>query len=132
MVSEEQLACYDSVRRASASLRRMSTNNNTPLLDSRSGSMSLVRADHRRRGVRPRDSCHSAPGTLQRWVTAGSKVVVVVVVMVMVVVMMMMVMVMMVVVVVVMGVVVVVVVMVMVMVMMIKKKLDCEFLKYFL
>ncbi|XP_076470439.1 uncharacterized protein LOC143300563 [Babylonia areolata] len=65
--SEDQLACYDTVRRASISIRRMSTSNSTPLLDaSRSGSMSLVRNDNRRRGFRPRDSCHSAPGTLQR------------------------------------------------------------------
>ncbi|KAL8623835.1 hypothetical protein ACOMHN_058865 [Nucella lapillus] len=63
------MACYDAVRRASISVRRMSTSNSTPLLDhdgSRSGSVSLVRNDQRRRGFRPRDSCHSAPGTLQR------------------------------------------------------------------
>ncbi|XP_070212552.1 uncharacterized protein [Littorina saxatilis] len=64
--SEEQLAMYEAIRRASAGVRRMSHGATTPLLDSRSGSMSLVRNDHRRRGFRPRDSCHSAPGTLQR------------------------------------------------------------------
>lgn len=65
--SEDQLASYDAVRRASISVRRMSQSNSTPLLDeSRSGSISLARPDNRRRGFRPRDSCHSAPGTLQR------------------------------------------------------------------
>ena len=64
--SDDQLACYETIRHASATLRRMSHNNSTPLLSSHSGSMSLVRNDHRRRGFRPRDSCHSAPGTLQR------------------------------------------------------------------
>ncbi|KAK7469775.1 hypothetical protein BaRGS_00036202 [Batillaria attramentaria] len=64
--SEDQLASFEAVRRASASVRRMSHNNSTPLLGSRSGSMSLVREHRHRRGFRPRDSCHSAPGTLQR------------------------------------------------------------------
>ncbi|XP_025095632.1 uncharacterized protein LOC112564777 [Pomacea canaliculata] len=64
--SEDVLASYDAVRRASATVRHISHANNTPLLSSRSGSMTLVRDQRLRRGFRPRDSCHSAPGTLQR------------------------------------------------------------------
>ncbi|KAH9513361.1 hypothetical protein Btru_034734 [Bulinus truncatus] len=59
-----QMDNYNSIRRASASLRQMSHNRETPIMGSRAGSMTLDRPN--RRGHRFRDSCQSAPGTLQR------------------------------------------------------------------
>ncbi|KAL5021207.1 hypothetical protein ScPMuIL_000362 [Solemya velum] len=62
---ETQLMHYNSIRRASHTLRQLSQHRDTPLMSSRS-SLTLDR-DHRlRRGMRGRDTCHSAPGTLQR------------------------------------------------------------------
>jgi len=59
-----ELETYNSIRRASATVRQMSHNRETALLGTRSGSMTLDRP-HRHR--RPRtDTCHSLPGTLQR------------------------------------------------------------------
>ncbi|KAK7010520.1 epsilon-sarcoglycan [Biomphalaria glabrata] len=61
---EIQMENYNSIRRASAGLRQMSHNRETPIMGSRAGSMTLDRPN--RRGNRYRDSCQSAPGTLQR------------------------------------------------------------------
>ncbi|CAL1539606.1 unnamed protein product [Lymnaea stagnalis] len=59
-----QLEDYNSIRRASTNLRQMSHNRETPLMGSRAGSMTLDRTS--RRVNKGRDSCYSAPGTLQR------------------------------------------------------------------
>ncbi|XP_005091113.2 uncharacterized protein LOC101854772 isoform X2 [Aplysia californica] len=59
-----QMDTYNSIRRASATVRQMSHNRETALLGSRAGSVTLDRSY--RRQPRTRDSCHSAPGTLQR------------------------------------------------------------------
>ncbi|XP_059159382.1 uncharacterized protein LOC131943337 isoform X1 [Physella acuta] len=61
-----QLENYNSIRRASVSLRYMSQHRETPLMGSRACSMTLDRSN--RRNNRARDSCYSAPGTLQRQV----------------------------------------------------------------
>lgn len=63
-LSSVELEDYNSVRRASLTLRQMSRNRETPLLGSRANSMTLDRAH--RRNPRNRDACSSAPGTLQR------------------------------------------------------------------
>ncbi|KAK6178071.1 hypothetical protein SNE40_012904 [Patella caerulea] len=57
---------YDTIRRASRALRRMSYTRDTPLLEDQGNTMTLDRTDRARHGFRSRDSCHSAPGTLQR------------------------------------------------------------------
>ncbi|RUS70540.1 hypothetical protein EGW08_021698 [Elysia chlorotica] len=59
-----ELEDYNSVRRASLTLRQMSRNRETPMMGSRTNSMTLDRTQ--RRHNRNRDSCSSAPGTLQR------------------------------------------------------------------
>ncbi|BFZ01350.1 hypothetical protein BsWGS_04389 [Bradybaena similaris] len=58
-----QMENYNSIRRASANLRLMSQNRETPMMGSRASSMTLDRSQ--RRTYRPRDSSSSAPGTLQ-------------------------------------------------------------------
>ncbi|XP_041370682.1 uncharacterized protein LOC121384376 [Gigantopelta aegis] len=63
---DPQFNRYDSVRRASLTLRQMSKKRDTPLMGNRSESMTLDRDHIYRRGFRPRDACQSAPGTLQR------------------------------------------------------------------
>ncbi|GFR72086.1 epsilon-sarcoglycan [Elysia marginata] len=63
-ISSVELEDYNSIRRASITLRQMSRNRETPLLGSRANSMTLDRS--LRRHPRNRDSCSSAPGTLQR------------------------------------------------------------------
>ncbi|KAL3863738.1 hypothetical protein ACJMK2_005477 [Sinanodonta woodiana] len=66
---ETQMSGYNSIRRASLTLRSMSQKRDTPLLmqqPDRSGSLSLDREHRYRRGIRGRDSANSAPGTLQR------------------------------------------------------------------
>ncbi|OWF41513.1 uncharacterized protein LOC110462346 [Mizuhopecten yessoensis] len=57
---------YNSIRRASQGLRELSRKRDTLLLSSRSGSMTLDREHRYRRGMHGRDTCQSAPGTLQR------------------------------------------------------------------
>ncbi|CAG5119301.1 unnamed protein product [Candidula unifasciata] len=59
-----QMENYNSIRRATANLRLMSQNRETPIMGSRASSMTLDRSQ--RRPHRPRDSSSSAPGTLQR------------------------------------------------------------------
>ncbi|KAK3590136.1 hypothetical protein CHS0354_041187 [Potamilus streckersoni] len=66
---ETQMSGYNSIRRASLTLRSMSQKRDTPLLmqqPDRSGSLSLDREHRYRRGIRGRDTANSAPGTLQR------------------------------------------------------------------
>ncbi|XP_046576881.1 uncharacterized protein LOC124284808 isoform X2 [Haliotis rubra] len=63
--SREQYSRYESVRRASLSLRHMSQKRDTPLMNN-DQCMTLDRDHRHRRGFRPRDACQSAPGTLQR------------------------------------------------------------------
>ncbi|KAK3762328.1 hypothetical protein RRG08_006070 [Elysia crispata] len=63
-ISAVELEDYNSVRRASLTLRQMSRNRETPMMGSRANSMMLDRSQ--RRHHRNRDSCSSAPGTLQR------------------------------------------------------------------
>ncbi|XP_045189316.1 uncharacterized protein LOC123546810 [Mercenaria mercenaria] len=66
---ETQLIGYNSIRRASLSLRQLSHNRDTPLLssranrDARTASLNLDRDQRYRRGAR---GTASAPGTLQR------------------------------------------------------------------
>ncbi|XP_046327480.2 uncharacterized protein LOC124111734 [Haliotis rufescens] len=62
---DEQYSRYESVRRASLSLRHMSQKRDTPLMNNEH-CMTLDRDHRHRRGFRPRDACQSAPGTLQR------------------------------------------------------------------
>lgn len=59
-----QMENYNSIRRATANLRLMSQNRETPMMGSRTSSMTLDRSQ--RRLPRPRHSSSSAPGTLQR------------------------------------------------------------------
>jgi len=54
---------YNSIRRASATVRLMSYNRETAMLGDRCGSMTLDRSYRRNKY---RDNCNSAPGTLQR------------------------------------------------------------------
>uniref|UniRef100_A0A0B7A545 Uncharacterized protein n=1 Tax=Arion vulgaris TaxID=1028688 RepID=A0A0B7A545_9EUPU len=59
-----QMENYNSIRRASAHLRLMSQNRETPLMGSRTSSMTLDRSQ--RRPYRTRDSCSSVTDTLQK------------------------------------------------------------------
>ncbi|GFN80445.1 epsilon-sarcoglycan [Plakobranchus ocellatus] len=63
--SAMELEDYNSVRRASQTLRQMSRNRETPIMGSRAGSAVTLDRSHRR-NPRNRHSCSSAPGTLQR------------------------------------------------------------------
>ncbi|ESO93094.1 hypothetical protein LOTGIDRAFT_232831 [Lottia gigantea] len=66
-ISVEEQQRYDTIRRASKALRRMSYTRDTPLLEyEKYGTMTLDRSDKYRHGFRSRDSCYSAPGTLQK------------------------------------------------------------------
>lgn len=60
---EFQMECYNTIRRASQSLRDLSHKRDTLLIEPRSGSLSLPRNGHQSRGRR---TCYSAPNTLQR------------------------------------------------------------------
>lgn len=62
LLEEHEMECYNTIRRASQSLRDLSNKRDT-LLEPRSGSMSLPRNGA---GQRSRRTCHSAPNTLQR------------------------------------------------------------------
>ena len=57
---------YNSIRRASRSLRDLSRTRDRPLLSDDSGTMTLDRSHRSRRGMHGRGVCQSAPGTLQR------------------------------------------------------------------
>ena len=64
-----ELDKYNTIRRASQSLRDLSHKRDTLLLSSRSGSLSYSDSERFRRGIRGgRDTSYSAPSTLQRWV----------------------------------------------------------------
>lgn len=60
---EFQMECYNTIRRASQSLRDLSHKRDT-LIEPRSGSLSLPRNGSHNAGGRR--TCHSAPNTLQR------------------------------------------------------------------